>query len=248
MSTLRLISWNLDGLDGRHIDLRTEAACRIILERAPDVVFLQEVVGRSFFAHLRPWMTGVGYRASPQQLTQRSEYGCIMFTRLPLVVLRTRREPFAATGMGRALVHTTVRWAGQELLLLTAHLESLRQGRSERVQQLDVVRAALGAHAGPAVFAGDTNLRDSEVAGKEIRDAWSELGAAPHSRYTFDTFAIPNKKGRTRARYDRVFLNAHPGWRPTGLSLLGMAAAPGAGGLFPSDHAGIEVLLTLSAS
>ena len=246
MPSLRLISWNLDGLDARHIDLRTEAACQIILERAPDVVFLQEVVERSFFAHLRPWMQGVGYRASPPQLTKRSRYGCIMFTRPPLTVLEARREPFTASQMGRSLLHTTVRWEGRELLLLTAHLESLREGRPERVQQLDVVRAALGAHAGPAVFAGDTNLRDSEVAGKEIRDAWSELGGPRQCRYTFDAFAIPNKKGRTRARYDRVFLSAHPGWRSTEMSLLGMASVPGAGGLFPSDHAGIEVLLSLS--
>lgn len=147
--------------------------------------------------------------------------------------------------MGRSLLRTTVRWAGQELLLLTAHMESLREGRAERVQQLDVVRAALGAHTGPAIFAGDTNLRDRELADKPIRDAWSELGGPEHARYTFDARTIPNKKGRTRARYDRVFLNAHPGWSPVGLSLLGMASVPGASGLFPSDHAGVEVVLSL---
>ena len=192
-------------------------------------------------------MQGVGYRVAPPQLTQRSRYGCLMFTRLPLEVLEARREPFTATQMGRSLICTTARWAGQELLLLTAHLESLREGRPERLQQLETVRAALRAHRGPAIFAGDTNLRDSEIAGMTIRDAWSELGAPRHARYTFDTFAIPNKKGRTRARYDRVFLNAHPGWSPTALSLLGMAAVPGTGGMFPSDHAGIEVVLSLAA-
>lgn len=247
MPSLRLISWNLDGLDGRHVDLRTEVACRVILERAPEVVFLQEVVQRTFFAHLRPWMVGVGYQASPPQLSRHSSYGCVMFTRPPLKVRSARRSLFSATQMGRSLLETTVHWEGHELLLLTAHLESLRQGRTERIQQLDVVCAALGAHAGPAVFAGDTNLRNSEVAGKGIRDAWSELGEPRAARYTFDALTIPNKSGRTRARYDRVFLNSHPGWRPTELSLLGMAAAPGAGGLFPSDHAGIEVILSLSA-
>jgi endonuclease/exonuclease/phosphatase family metal-dependent hydrolase len=244
VSTLRLISWNLDGLDTRYIDQRTEAACRIILERVPDVVFLQEVTRRSFFAHIRPWMQGVGYHASPPNLTSKSSYGCMMFTRPPIEVRSTTREPFATTQMGRSLIRTTVRWGGHELLLLTAHLESLRDGAPERIQQRDVVLDALASHNGPAVFAGDTNLRDSEVAGLDIRDAWELLGAPPQTRFTFDTLTIPNKRGRNRARYDRVFLNDHPGWRPTGLFFLGMEAVPGTGGLFPSDHAGLEILLS----
>ena len=108
MPTLRLISWNLDGLDHRHTDLRTEAACQTILERAPDVVFLQEVVQRSFFAHLRPWMLGVGYQAAPPMLTRHSSYGCMMFVRPPLKVLSVKREPFEATAMGRSLIRTVV--------------------------------------------------------------------------------------------------------------------------------------------
>ena len=243
MPTLRLISWNLDGLDHRHTDLRTEAACQTILERAPDVVFLQEVVQRSFFAHLRPWMLGVGYQAAPPMLTRHSSYGCMMFVRPPLKVLSVKREPFEATAMGRSLIRTVVSWHGEELLLLTAHLESMKEGSPERVRQLAVVLDALEAHDGPAVFAGDTNLRDSEVAGLDLRDAWSLLGGSAKTRFTFDTFTIPNKSGRNRARYDRVFLNHQDSWRPTGLFFVGMSPVPGAGGLFPSDHAGLEIIL-----
>lgn len=245
MPTLRLISWNLDGLDTRHIDQRTEAACRTILERAPDVVFLQEVTQRSYFAHIRPWMQGVGYRASPPTLTRDSSYGCMMFTRPPLQVTSAVRKPFVATQMGRSLIRTTARWGDHELLLLTAHLESLRDGAPERLRQRDVVLEALRSHDGPAVFAGDTNLRDAEVAGLDIRDAWELLGSPPQTRFTFDTLTIPNKRGRSRARYDRVLLSDHPGWRPTGLFFLGMEPVVGTGGLFPSDHAGLEIILTL---
>ncbi len=246
MPTLRLITWNLDGLDTRHIDLRTEAACRAILERGPDVVFLQEVVERSFFGHLRPWFTGSGFRAAPPTLSRRSRYGCVMFIRSPLRVTSARRTPFEASQMGRALIRTVVHWEGRELLLLTAHMESLRDGAPERVRQLDRVLAALTAHAGPAVFAGDTNLRDSEVRGRDIRDAWCLLGSPRQTRTTWDMRAIPNKRGPNEqgggyARFDRVFLN--PGWRPSEMSLIGMAPVAGADGLFPSDHAGLEVLL-----
>ncbi len=245
MPNLRLITWNLDGLDTRHIDARSEAACQIILARAPDMVFLQEVTARSFHAHIRPWMQGVGYRASPPTLTRHSSYGCILFTRRPLQVTAHSRELFARTQMGRSLIRVTARLENHELLMMTAHLESLREGAPERLHQRDVVLAALAAHRGPAVFAGDTNLRDAEVAGLGIRDAWELLGSPPASRFTFDTLAIPNKSGRSRARYDRVFLNEHPGWRPVEMSLLGMEAVPGCGGLFPSDHAGLEVIFSL---
>jgi tyrosyl-DNA phosphodiesterase 2 len=245
MPTLRLISWNLDGLDTRHLDERAEAACRTILSRAPDVVFLQEVTQRTFFAHIRPWMQGVGYRSVLPTLTRDSSYGCMMFIREPLQLISTTRQRFAATQMGRSLIRTVVRWNAQELLLLTAHLESLREGAPERIQQRDVILNALRSHDGPAVFAGDTNLRDAEVAGLDIRDAWELLGSPPQTRFTFDTFTIPNKRGRSRARYDRIFLSDHPGWQPTGLFFLGMEPVVGARGMFPSDHAGLEVTLTL---
>ena len=147
--------------------------------------------------------------------------------------------------MGRSLVSTRVQWGGRDLLLLTAHMESLKQGATERVAQLAVVMDALAAHSGPAVFAGDTNLRDSEVAGLRLRDAWTLLGSPAATRFTFDTFAIPNKPRRSRSRYDRIFLNDHPGWARSGLSFVGMEPVAGAGGLFPSDHAGLEVILSL---
>ena len=247
MSTLRLISWNIDGLDERHLDERTEAAVRMVLARTPDVVFFQEVTRRSYFAHLRPWMQGVGYTPAPASLSSQSHYGCMIFVREGLPLLSAERRAFAQSFMGRSLVSARVMWAGQELLLLTAHLESLASGSQDRVRQLDEVMAALAGHDGPAVFAGDTNLRDREVAGKPLRDAWQLLGAPAATRYTFDTFAIPNKSGRTRARYDRVFLSDTVGWTPVSLSFVGMEAVPGAGGLFPSDHAGLEVILRLSS-
>lgn len=249
MPTLRLISWNLDGLDERHLDQRTEAAVRAVLSRTPDVVFFQEVTRRSHFAHLRPWMQGVGYTVAPAGLTEISHYGCMVFVRQGLGVRAATREEFPGSEMGRSLVTVRVGWGEVELLLLTAHLESLSYGSEQRVRQLDVVLKALAAHRGPAVFAGDTNLRDREVAGKPIRDAWQQLGSPDATRYTFDTVAIPNKAGRiNRARYDRIFLNDHPGWSPRGLSFLGMEAVPGTGGLFPSDHAGLEVILELLPS
>ena len=43
-STLKLLSWNIDGLDAEDLKERTEAVLATILSRQPDVVLLQEVV------------------------------------------------------------------------------------------------------------------------------------------------------------------------------------------------------------
>ena len=42
---LRLLSWNIDGLDEKNTKERTEEVCRIILLKRPHLVFLQEIVG-----------------------------------------------------------------------------------------------------------------------------------------------------------------------------------------------------------
>ena len=44
LSTLKLLSWNIDGLDVEDLEERTQAVLEIILDRKPDVVLLQEVV------------------------------------------------------------------------------------------------------------------------------------------------------------------------------------------------------------
>ena len=44
LSTLKLLSWNIAGLDPKDLEERTQAVLEIILDRKPDVVLLQEVV------------------------------------------------------------------------------------------------------------------------------------------------------------------------------------------------------------
>ena len=44
LSILKLLSWNIDGLDPEDLKERTEAVLKTILSKQPDVVLLQEVV------------------------------------------------------------------------------------------------------------------------------------------------------------------------------------------------------------
>ncbi|KXJ07441.1 tyrosyl-DNA phosphodiesterase 2 [Exaiptasia diaphana] len=66
---LKLLSWNIDGLDGNQIRERTRYVISLIKERQPDVVFLQEVIDGTFQifeSQLQEYMvlrayTGVAY-------------------------------------------------------------------------------------------------------------------------------------------------------------------------------------------
>lgn len=44
MSKVKVLSWNIDGLDGREQDIRLIGVTTIIDRHQPDVVMLQEVV------------------------------------------------------------------------------------------------------------------------------------------------------------------------------------------------------------
>ena len=142
-------------------------------------------------------------------------------------------ERFPTTRMGRSLLWCDVGgW-----LVCTAHLESERESSVERIRQLRAIVARLEAFPGPAVFAGDTNLRTAEepsVAGLDrVIDAWQALGCPVAGATTW--FG-----SKARARYDRVVANARV--RPVKLATIGTAPVPEAG-VRPSDHLGLLATL-----
>ncbi len=63
------------------------------------------------------------------------------------------------------LYQIKVTFLGQKLYLMTSHLESCKNQSEERMKQLRVVLQKLkeAPEDTTVIFAGDTNLRDSEV-------------------------------------------------------------------------------------
>jgi tyrosyl-DNA phosphodiesterase 2 len=240
---LRVLSWNLDGLDPRFLPLRTAAAGSEILERGADCVLLQEVT-ESTLPALRYRLQSAGYTVSVPPTS--GSYFCLLATR-PKIHSKGY-TPFTGSNMGRGLLWAEVDWAGSRLLLMTAHLESLRDSSTERVRQLHHITERLSEHTGPAVFAGDTNLRDAEVRGVNVQDVWTLIGSPEESRYTWDMSRVSNKrtgKGRARMRFDRMFINDWPGWGGAGLALIGTTPlGEVARGLHPSDHFGLLAVLS----
>jgi endonuclease/exonuclease/phosphatase family metal-dependent hydrolase len=234
---LRVLTWNLAGLFDALLDERSEAACFAALLRQPppDVVLLQEVVRRSWHGHLRHHFRAAGYTPVPLDPTATPHsYFALAFVgpRLEIVASEVRELP---TRMGRSLVVVDALADGRPIRLATAHLESLSGGRRERRLQLEEVVRALTEVEGPAVFGGDTNLRDPELSGFDfqgIEDAWEALGR-PADRAV--TWVHPD--GKARARYDRFYLR---GLRVESMELVGDRPF-GEGRERPSDHVGVEI-------
>jgi endonuclease/exonuclease/phosphatase family metal-dependent hydrolase len=233
---MHLLTWNVAGLHERRLDERTELQCltALLRERPFDVIALQEVVRRSWHAHWRHHLAAAGYRVLPEDPTRTdSSYFSVLAVRGEA---RGGAIPFPTSRMGRALVWAEVgSW-----LVLTSHLESERQGRGERLRQADDVLERLVAWPGPAVFAGDTNLRVEEEPDLPrlgaVTDAWDAVGRPPEARATW-------RGGRTGARFDRIWAVRA---RPEALEVVGAGAVVDLDGLPLSDHVGLA--LTLSAT
>ena len=238
---LRVLTWNLAGLHDELLDERSEAACLAMLLRPtqPDVVLLQEVVRRSWHGHVRHHFAAAGFTPIPADPTRvDTESFVVAFLGPRMREARGLSELLPATRMGRRLVVADARCEGVPIRISTAHLDSLREGRRERLVQMAGIVRVLSEAEGPALFAGDTNLRDSEVATLDLgdlRDAWEAVGAPEAARWTW---RLPH--GTARARFDRVFV------RGLSVGSLGFVGDRpfGEGHDLPSDHVGVEVVLT----
>ncbi|MEZ4237216.1 MAG: endonuclease/exonuclease/phosphatase family protein [Myxococcota bacterium] len=210
-----LVSWNVNGLDDHRLDERTEAACLALLLPAsltapqppPDAILLQELVVRSWHAHWKHHLHHAGYAVFPPDppASTDSEYFCALAIRGDHPVTAHGVEPFPNSDMGRALV-----WArAGGWWIATSHLESGAAASDVRRAQLATVAARLLAEPGPAIFAGDTNLRRDEAEGvpgaDQLVDAW--VAAGPPTREDARHLELPGSR-TPGARFDRALHNA----------------------------------------
>lgn len=237
MERCTIVSWNLNGLDEEHLDERTEAACLSLLLRPEpaSVIALQEVVRRSWHAHVKHHLHHAGYTVVPTDPTATdSEYFSLLAVRSEIGIQEAASEPFPGSHMGRALVWARAGgwWFG------TGHLESGSSASRERLAQLALVASRLAAEPGPAVFAGDTNLRRDETDGvpavEHTVDAWVEAGAPASAKSTW-------LGGRYGARFDRVLHNGRIETRS-----LWTTGHKRTDGVRPSDHLALWATLEIA--
>jgi len=207
---MKLVSWNLNGLEDKYLDERTEAAMFQILlgapiEKAlqqgfkpntPDIVLLQEVVPRSYHAHIVPHLKAAGFHIFPESPTERS-YFEVIAVKSP--ILETNYTTFDYTHQGRGLSSVII----DGLLILTAHMESQKPGKSMRIDQARQIFARMRMQPEASIFAGDTNLRKSEWKSlqansnkDEIKDAWISTGSPKKHKITWQRDTYKSSYGR----------------------------------------------------
>nr|XP_060470647.1 tyrosyl-DNA phosphodiesterase 2 isoform X1 [Panthera onca] len=247
-STFSFITWNVDGLDLNNLQERARGVCSYLTLYSPDVIFLQEVIP--------PYCSYLKKKASSYEIVTGHEEG--YFTAIMLKKSRVKFKsqeiiPFPNTKMMRNLLCVYASVSGNELCLMTSHLESTRGHAKERMNQLKMVLKKMQEVPASAtvIFAGDTNLRDHEVSDKvtkcgglpgNILDVWEFLGKPKHCQYTWDTQMNSNLgiSATCKLRFDRIFFRtaAESGHIvPQSLDLLGLEKLDC--GRFPSDHWGL---------
>uniref|UniRef100_A0A8C8B6F0 Tyrosyl-DNA phosphodiesterase 2 n=1 Tax=Otus sunia TaxID=257818 RepID=A0A8C8B6F0_9STRI len=243
-SSFSLITWNIDGLDLRNLKERARGICSYLALYSPDVVFLQEVVP----PHLCLLQMRAGsYTIIPGNID--GYFTVIMLKKSRVKLLKHEIIPFPTTSMMRNLLVVHVCISGNELCLMTSHLESTKNHSKERIKQLQIVlnKMQKESESTTVIFGGDTNLRDSEVTKlgslpKSITDIWEVLGKPQHCRYTWDTHSNTNLDAayKCKMRFDRIYFRpAADGAQiiPRSMDLLGLQKLDC--GRFPSDHWGL---------
>uniref|UniRef100_A0A2K5C5J8 Tyrosyl-DNA phosphodiesterase 2 n=1 Tax=Aotus nancymaae TaxID=37293 RepID=A0A2K5C5J8_AOTNA len=159
-SMFSFITWNIDGLDLNNLAERARGVCSYLVLYSPDVMFLQEVIP--------PYCSYLKKRAKNYEIITGHEEG--YFTAIMLKKSRVKLKsqeiiPFPSTNMMRNLLCVHVNVSGNELCLMTSHLESTKGHAKERMNQLKIVLKKMqeAPESATVIFAGDTNLRDQEV-------------------------------------------------------------------------------------
>jgi len=245
------MSWNIDGLDTSSLIMRAKGVCREIEREDPDAVFLQEVVPDSL-AILESKLInykciqagGEGYFVAVLLKTATATYEdhCI--------------EPYGQSRMGRNLLMVKCRVKGVSVLLMTSHLESMKNYAAERQRQLKICFDKMGSPPDPSrvvIFGGDLNLRDTELAKiggvpPHTVDLWEASGKRKEAQFTWDMSLNDNKemppgaKFKCRCRFDRLYLrqplDETPKLKPVYFELAGIERLKDCR-RFCSDHWGI---------
>ncbi|NXG31544.1 TYDP2 phosphodiesterase, partial [Dromaius novaehollandiae] len=243
-SSFSIITWNVDGLDLGNQQDRARAVCSYLALYSPDVVFLQEVIPM-YLSYLQK--RAGNYTIIPGNID--GYFTAIMLKNSRVKLVKQEIVPFPTTSMMRNLLVVHVNVSGNELCLMTSHLESTKDHSKERMKQLQIVlnKMQKESESTTVIFGGDTNLRDSEVSKlgglpNNIMDIWEFLGKPKHCRYTWDTNSNTNLDAayKCKLRFDRIYFRpAAEGGHiiPQSMDLIGLEKLDC--GKFPSDHWGL---------
>ncbi|XP_064596734.1 tyrosyl-DNA phosphodiesterase 2-like [Liolophura sinensis] len=250
--TMKLICWNINGLQSKNLRLRTLAVCDVINTEHPEVVFLQEVIRQTFLMLKKecPHYTVL-------QASDKDYFTAILLRKSCVTVEEHVVHPFPTSVMARKLQTVKCIVNNVQCYLMTSHLESMDSHDEERKKQLLVALQAMENvdKDRAVIFGGDLNIRDKEITDvgglpDNILDLWEITGSRPEHQYTWDYWQgqLNHVKvaKETRFRFDRIYLrrNARPSLIPTNFKMVGLEKLSSCHD-FASDHWGIMVTFAI---
>jgi len=281
---ISFISWNIDGINDRNLKERTMSVTQTIKIRKVDIIFLQEVVSKSYDiirseldseylitenktpSGMTPtlWIDwndeknlGIRHSGMNKQVSEKFYFTVILIRRATLTLESIIVKPFSNSKMMRDLSIVDVRLInGIKLLLINTHLESGKNFAEPRMEQMkqaiDIAKTKDSDFS--VLFAGDLNIRDSEVEKlgipNSIQDLWISLGQRKECQYTWDTMRNSNTEvaGRfkPRCRFDRAYFRSSTKKNivPEHFGLCGIEKVSGTQ-CFPSDHWGLYCIFDI---
>eukprot|EP00794_Sanderia_malayensis_P011948 gene11948-13184_t len=252
---IKMITWNIDGLDERDFNMRMMAVIVKINTLQPEIVYLQEVLQISLQC-IR--MMCKGYTVHHHA---RAGYFCATLikqtTRLEFISKKILEYP--GSTMGRYLLCINIKYDEHQLLLLNTHLESTKDEARQRKVQLnacfdEIKNSAEDVHV---ILAGDLNIRDREIQSigglpGGVLDAWVETGSDPLKEFSWDVGENDNLnwpfKHRPKLRFDRILYKSGVSRKMevSAFNLIGKERLESCG-RFPSDHWGIHCEFALKS-
>ncbi|MEU8946610.1 poly(A) polymerase [Streptomyces sp. NPDC048489] len=252
---VRVLTWNTlwDRYDSDRIDTdRRRPLLLAALEDADaDVIALQEVEAGLLALLLRtPWIRAGYTLGTDPRGTRVADNGLLLLSRLPV-----REAGHHALGPHKGVTALTLETSSGPLVVAATHLSSDHSddGAARRAAELARIAEGLADVEGPLVLLGDFNDGGDGPTGPAgvlgMRDAWTEVRGAFDRTPTFDPAvnalaAVSSLSGRS-SRLDRVLLRG-AALRPLEAALRG--DSPGPGGLYVSDHFGVEALVSLDGA
>ena len=236
---LRLLTWNIEGLNPDLVIERAMSVCDEIEERVADVVYLQEIIPSTWDA--------ITHRLQDKYYFYRDEtprrYFHILMIRIDSDVEvegDVQVMKFPNTTQSRHLLHIPVKFCHLQVHFLTSHLESLNKDAPERRNQLktifELMSSLTESQDKTCIFGGDMNITGKEVeqAGfpDNFGDMWEMCGSDMTKRCTWDST-------EPRMRLDRLHMCPKDSpLQPDTFDLVGEALLVNYG-VYPSDHLGV---------
>lgn len=252
---IRVMTWNVDGLNGVFLEKRTTAAVECIVKENPDLILLQEVVVETINA-FTTYICQLGYNVSSLEHTFLGmSYFTLTFVRSTFQLEKGYIADYNDKGtsqMGRNMNIAIILAYGVRIMIVNTHLESCKESADIRVCQLEQALTLISNHDGPAMLCGDLNIRDAEVnktkenltqtiginAVSKISDAWEAAGRNKSQETTWTLYNNPNILKRVY-RFDRIYYNSKADILIKKYCLVGIETLPAPVHTPASDHFGI---------